>query len=95
MNCSTCSVDGSFKDLWGCDEPTHEAVWEDGNNLFYNCPLTFISENIILFVNEMNYNRRYNINRPFNKQSARYIDAENELNKWLKHYTDEVRAMNK
>jgi len=55
MDCRACQSDPSLKKLWGCDEPTQDAVWATDEEEFYNCPLRWISEQIIDWYEEYSY----------------------------------------
>jgi hypothetical protein len=93
MNCGLCQDDPDFKKIWGCEKPAQEAVWEDGENLFYSCPLQFIPDNILIFISEYNYNKKYQTNKSYKKQSNRYVKAEKEYEYWVGFYRKEVQSM--
>jgi hypothetical protein len=42
--------DPSLREQWGCEHPTQVPVWEDEDEgeLFFNCPVRFVSEAVVL-----------------------------------------------
>ncbi len=65
-----------MKALSGCDEPTQEPVWEDGDgNRFYSCPLLFVPETVSHWYEEYAYAREFGTMIDFMDRPARWLDA--------------------
>jgi len=69
-----------MKEIWGCDKPTHLAVWVDGDDEFHSCPLQYLSGEAVEWYGEYVYNTDHAGAAPsYQDQSNRYIEA-------MKHY---------
>lgn len=55
MSCRECSLDPSLRQAWGCDSPSQYVVWEDDEDIFYSCPMLFVSEQSNDFFEEYAY----------------------------------------
>jgi len=75
FNCEECQHAPELKQAWGCDTPTESAVWEDGENEFYNCPLRFITKEALSWYQEHLYNEHYHTALPYHMQSEGYVKA--------------------
>ena len=70
--------DPSLRDQWGCEEPTQIPVWEDEDEgeLFFNCPVRFISEAVVLWYDEHAYFETYQGTAPqYTHMPAKFIEA--------------------
>ena len=75
QDCIVCSSDPNAKEYWGCDIPTQIPVWEDEEDVFYNCPLQFIPNTVWDWAEEYGYNKSMpGTAHPFAKQSAKYLE---------------------
>lgn len=78
MSCTACQHDPALKEDWGCEEPTHSAVWvdEEDENEFFSCPILFIPSNVFGWYREYTYSKDFpGAALPYHLRSARWIDA--------------------
>jgi hypothetical protein len=76
INCSDCEDDPELKALYGCEEPTQVAVWEDEvENEFYNCPLRWLTEAVLDWYELYAYDMEFHKGLSYDRQSNRYIEA--------------------
>jgi hypothetical protein len=75
FDCNECKKFPELRKQLSCDAPSQDAVWEDGENEFFNCPVRFISQAVSDWYNEHAYNDRYKSARMYEKQAETYIEA--------------------
>lgn len=88
FDCGECQNAPDLKKEWACEIPASNAVWEDGENEFYNCPLKFVTAEAVAWYQEHVYNEQYHTALPYHQQSEGYIAALNyyksAFNKFMK-----------
>jgi len=77
-----------LKEKLGCETPTQEAVWEDEDDVFFNCPIRFITENVWAFIKKYDAIKN-GICRPkeYEQTAARFIQAANFFEKEILRFT--------
>lgn len=75
--CEACLHDPELKDRLGCEEPAAEPVWSDGEEVWYRCPLSFITEEITEWNEQRLYAQDFGNILPYEEQSSRWIAAWN------------------
>ena len=51
-------------------------MWEDEEDQLFNCPMKFVTSEIIEWYTEYSYNKEFNGTAPaYHEQSTRFIDA--------------------
>lgn len=76
FSCEACHHDPSLKQDLGCESSTQRVVWTDAHEeMFYNCPLLWVTRDIIDWYQEHKYD--IEIGNPLNfwKQSTKYVEA--------------------
>jgi hypothetical protein len=64
-----------MREMWACDEPAQMAVWDDGENEFYNCPMGFVAAEIREWFNEYAYCEQFKVGADYGQRQSRWIDA--------------------
>lgn len=95
MSCRACSHDPDLKKDWGCEEPTHDAVWVDDEDEdeFHTCPIRFIPGNVFGWFREYTYAKDFpGAALPYHRRSARWIEAYETYNAAYGRYLKEMAA---
>lgn len=90
FSCGKCQAAPYIKDTLGCEEPTQTpAFWFEKDEEWFNCPLKFITEEVLDFLNEYD-SLKTNLARPkeYGEQSSKFYEAvrvlENNISKFVK-----------
>lgn len=75
-----------LKEQWACEVPSRIAVWEDGENEFYSCPMRFVTSYVYEWYSEHAYCERYHTIELYAKQNERFVAALNTYNSKLSHF---------
>ena len=75
FDCSQCG-------RLGCEEPTQLAVWDDGEDEFFNCPIRFISDEIYFWYDKYKHGTRLE----YEELNCRYSEAVNYYEYQLQRY---------
>jgi len=79
-----------LKALGGCEEPAQEAVWEDGEDTYYSCPIHFIPENVAMWYEEYAYAKEFGTTIEWGDRTARWLEA---MKVYRRHYDAGVSEM--
>lgn len=87
MSCSECQFVPELKEQRGCEKPTQQPVWEDEDDVYYSCPILWITQEIIDWYDEMAYSKEFG-GAAYTDQSNRFVEA------WL-FYNSEMGRFSK
>jgi len=59
MRCSVCLQDETAKEAWGCEQPSPTPVWELDGDLWYSCPMLWITRDIIEWYQQYAYGEKF------------------------------------
>ena len=97
LSCEACAGDPQLKALSGCDEPTQEPVWDDGEDKFFSCPILFISPTVCRWYEEYAYAKELGTNIDFEDRPAVWLDAmriyNNEYTKCVEEKMAKIKQM--
>ena len=89
FSCSKCRDAPYIKESLGCDGPTQTpAAWLDEEEQWYNCPIKFINQSSLDFIEKYDaYKNKMATPPDYEKQSARFNMAirffESELSRFI------------
>jgi hypothetical protein len=87
MSCQECQFVPELKEQRGCETPTQQVVWEDDEDVFYSCPILWITPEIISWYDEVAYSKEFG-GTPYPDQSNRFVEAwlfyNSEMNRFTK-----------
>ena len=75
LSCRACAADPQLKSMSGCEEPTQEPVWVDGEDEYYSCPVLFVPETVSEWYEEYAYATEFGTTIDFKDRPARWLEA--------------------
>ena len=90
FSCDKCLDAPYIKDTLGCDGPTQApARWLDENEEWFNCPIKFIKQDALDFLDKFD-SYKNNISTPpdYENQAARFLEAVGYFNSCVNRYTE-------
>lgn len=81
MRCSLCQMDPGLKQAWGCEAPCEGPVWEHDGDLYFSCPVLWITTDVADWYRQYAYAKEFG--------GARYED---QSQPWLEAYEEYTRA---
>jgi hypothetical protein len=75
LSCEDCQHVPDLRTERGCEAPAQRAVWYDGEDEYYTCPLCWLSDSIINWYDEYLYTQEFGTALSYNDQSNRFIEA--------------------
>lgn len=87
MNCRACLDDPQCKKTWGCEEPTQNVVWELEEDVFYSCPMLWLTENIIHWYDDYAYYSKFTGAAPkIDELTPSWLDAMKYYDQKMEYY---------
>lgn len=74
MSCLECQYVPELKEQRGCERPTQQPVWEDEDDIYYSCPINWITDEIGQWWDEVVYSREFG-GMSYDQQSNRFVEA--------------------
>ena len=69
-----CQADPTLKESWGCLQPVENPIWELEGDLFFSCPLLWITEDTAMWYREYEYAKEFG-GVPFDRQTQAWVNA--------------------
>ena len=91
MSCSECQSVPELREQRGCEVPTQQPVWEDGEDQYFSCPLLWITDEIIAWYDEVVYSKEFG-GLPYDRQSNRFVEAYLFYQSEMSRFTKEKSA---
>jgi len=74
MRCHMCQADPTLRDSWGCLRPVDSPIWELDGDLYYSCPILWITEDVAAWYREYEYSKLFG-GVPWQQQTQVWVDA--------------------
>jgi hypothetical protein len=92
FSCEACQTDPGIPAALGCETPSQMAVWETEDDVFYSCPLSFVSSAIWGWYSEQAYYKEFGGAPSHDVQPALWLDAWSIYSSYYCKFAEKARS---